>query len=52
MALLWWTTVCVDTMGISPFWGQGFGADITGPFLEAWLGPAHADPTGSCPLSS
>jgi len=44
--MLWWTTVCVDTMRDSPFWGQGFGADITGPFLEAWLGPAHADPTG------
>ena len=44
--LLWWTTVCVDTMREAPFWGQGFGADITGPFLEAWLGPAYSDPTG------
>ena len=44
--LLWWTTVFVDTMREAPFWGQGFGADITGPFLEAWLGPAHADATG------
>jgi len=44
--LLWWTTVSVDTMREAPFWGQGFGADITGPFLEAWLGPAYSDPTG------
>ena len=43
---LWWATISVDTMNEAPFWGQGFGADITGPFLEAWLGPAHADPTG------
>ena len=43
---LWWTTVCVDTMEQAPFWGQGFGQDITGPFLAAWLGDAHSDPTG------
>ncbi|MGB1936729.1 MAG: O-antigen ligase family protein [Akkermansiaceae bacterium] len=43
---LWWTTICVDTMRDAPIWGQGFGADITGPFLEAWLGPEHADSTG------
>jgi hypothetical protein len=46
LRLLWWTTVCVDTVRDAPFWGQGFGADITGPFLEAWLGAAYADPTG------
>ena len=33
-------------MDMAPFWGQGFGADITGPFLQAWLGPANSDPTG------
>lgn len=33
-------------MNIAPFWGQGFGADITGPFLEAWLGPEYSDATG------
>ena len=43
---LWWSVICSDTLQLAPFWGQGFGADITGPFLEAWLGPAHADPAG------
>ena len=42
----WWSQVWTDTMNIAPFWGQGFGADITGPFLESWLGPAYADATG------
>lgn len=42
----WWSIVWTDTMDMAPFWGQGFGADITGPFLEAWLGPAYSDPTG------
>ncbi len=42
----WWSIVWTDTMNMAPFWGQGFGADITGPFLEAWLGPAYADATG------
>ena len=42
----WWMTIWHDTMEMAPFWGQGFGADITGPFLEAWLGPAYADATG------
>ena len=42
----WWSQVWTDTMNMAPFWGQGFGADITGPFLESWLGPAYADATG------
>ena len=42
----WWSIVWTDTMDMAPFWGQGFGADITGPFLQAWLGPANSDPTG------
>jgi O-antigen ligase len=44
--LLWWSVIWQDTMQISPFWGQGFGADITGPFLETWLGPGYGDATG------
>ena len=34
----WWTNIWDNTMAMAPFWGQGFGADITGPYLEAWLG--------------
>ena len=43
---VWWTTVCNDTLMLAPFWGQGFGADITGPFLVAYMGPDYGDPTG------
>lgn len=43
---LWWTIIYNDTMQMAPFWGQGFGADITGPFLEAWLGQGYGDATG------
>lgn len=43
---LWWTIIWNDTMQMAPFWGQGFGSDITGPFLVAWLGPEYGDPTG------
>ncbi len=43
---LWWTVIYDDTMQSAPFWGQGFGADITGPFLEAWQGPEYGDATG------
>ena len=43
--LNWWTNIWRNTMRIAPFWGQGFGADITGPFLEEWLGK-QADPSG------
>jgi hypothetical protein len=42
----WWSLTWTNTMNIAPFWGQGFGADITGPFLEAWLGPEYSDATG------
>lgn len=43
--LLWWTVIWQDTLQIAPFWGQGFGADITAPFLEAWLGIEYSDST-------
>jgi hypothetical protein len=42
----WWMTIWDDTMRMSPMWGQGFGADITGPFLEMWLGPEYAEAEG------
>ena len=41
----WWMNIWDNTMAIAPFWGQGFGADITGPYLEVWLG-IKADPAG------
>lgn len=40
----WWMIVWHDTMRIAPFWGQGFGADITTPFLVDWIG---IDPSSS-----
>ena len=41
----WWMNIWDNTMTMAPFWGQGFGADITGPYLEVWLG-IKADPAG------
>ena len=43
--LNWWGNIWRNTMIIGPWWGQGFGADITGPFLLEWLG-LQADPEG------
>jgi len=40
----WWMIIWDDTMAIAPFWGQGFGADLTTPFLGEWLG---IDPTSA-----
>lgn len=41
----WWMNIWRNTMAIAPWWGQGFGADITGPFLQEWLG-VQGDPAG------
>jgi len=34
----WWRSVYDETMAINPLLGQGFGADLTGPFLQDYMG--------------